>query len=113
MPARMPALPARGPLHLARGTHFFKFLERARPILPQQTAERAIGKQLSAGLATRAIICLVRRVTNPLDLRAATRAGLPVTSMYGHPLAKRGDLFGKFRARFSAQFPGPVAKGFA
>src|SRR5687768_10439996 len=61
----------------------------------EQAGERAVGEDLAAALAARAVVRLAVRVDDALDLRAADRAGLAEAAVHGHALAKRGDLLGE------------------
>src|SRR5260370_24189986 len=70
-----------------------ELLERARPVRPQEPRQTAIGKNLSASLASSTIIRFVVRVANPLNLFSTSWAGLAVASVNGHVLAKRRDIF--------------------
>jgi hypothetical protein len=51
-------------LSIAQLRHFVK---RLGPVCLQQSGERAIGEQLAAGLARRAVVHFVLRVNDPLD----------------------------------------------
>src|ERR1700741_1203781 len=73
----------------------FPILNRPRPVVLEEPGEGAVGEQLAAGLATRAIVRLVLGIDDPLDERAANRAGLTKASMHGHAFAKGRYLFGK------------------
>src|SRR5687767_12714406 len=74
-----------------------------RPVLAKQAREGAIRQQPAACLTIRAVIRLVSRVTNALDLRAAARTWLAVTAVRSHVLPKRSDFFGKAFAGFFTQ----------
>src|SRR6516162_8929787 len=80
-----------------------ELVEGARPVLAQQARERAVGQELAAGLARRAVICFVGCVADPLDLGTAARAGLAVSPVNGHPLAKCCDFFGEPAAGLGAE----------
>src|SRR5260370_20307320 len=73
-----------------------QFLERARPVFAQQARQSAIGQQLSAGLAARAIVRLIVGIADALDLRAAAQAWLLVSAVHGHAFAKRCYFLGEF-----------------
>src|SRR5215207_7700558 len=73
----------------------FQVVEGARPALLEQPRKRAVGEDLTAGLAARAVIRLVLGVHDALHRRAAYGARLAVASMDGHVFPERGDLFGK------------------
>src|SRR5687767_5640259 len=78
----------------------FSFL---RPIFAQQTRKRAIRQQPPACLTTRTIGCLVSRVTNALNLRAAARTRLAVTAVRRHVFAEGSDFFREAFAGFFTQ----------
>src|SRR5271157_1836660 len=77
----------------------FQLLERARPVAFEKARERAVGEELPAGLAVRAVVGLVFGVHDALHRGAAHRARLAVSPMHCHPFAKRGDVLGKPLAR--------------
>ena len=75
-----------------------QFIERARPIGAQQPGKPAIGVHPSPGLALRAVVRFVVRITDTEDFRAAPPARLSVAPMNGHAFAKRRDLLREPRA---------------
>src|SRR5712664_2530672 len=89
------------------GKYLFELVDRARPARLEQARERAVGEDLAAGLAARAVVGLVVRVDDTLDRRAAHRAGFAKSSVHRHDLAKGGDFLRKIRARLLAQPLGP------
>ena len=85
-----------------------ELLERLRPVILEQPRQPAIGEQLAAGLAGRAVVGFVGRVLNALNRRAAHRTRLAVASVRGHAVAKRRDLLGKFLAGLGDQLVAPL-----
>ena len=79
-----------------------ELLQRLRPVAAQQLRERAVGEELAARLAGRAVVRLVLRVDDPLDRRPADGTRLAVAAVHGHPLAERGHLLRESRAAASA-----------
>src|SRR5207247_1584933 len=101
-------------LYIATATlPLLQFLERLRPVASEQLREGAIGQELSAGLASRAVIGFVLRVDDPLNDRAADRAGLAVAAVNGHPLAEGRDFFGKASACLRHELPAPFLERLA
>src|ERR1019366_3623117 len=84
-----------------------QFIERAGPVAAQQPGKPAIGEHPAAGLATRAVVRFVVRVTDAENLRAAPPARFSVAPMNGHAFAKRSDLLREPRARLRRQAPDP------
>src|SRR5215472_13049198 len=80
-----------------------QLLQRPRPVFAKQTAQRAIGQELAAGLAVDAVVGLVGRIADPLDLGAASRARLAITAMNRHALAKCGYFFRELAGSFRAE----------
>src|ERR1035438_8876321 len=80
----------------------FQFLQRARPVLAEQTREAAVRQHLPPFLAARTIVGFVAGIADALDFLAAARARLAVAPMHGHPFAERGHLLRNFW-RASAQ----------
>ena len=68
-----------------------------RPVAVEQARQRAIGEQLAAGLAGRAVVGLVLGVADALHRRAADRARLAVLAVHRHLRAERGHLLGERR----------------
>src|ERR1700690_2624009 len=85
----------------------FQLLKRARPVLMHQPRERAVREQAPAGLTRRAVVGLVARIADALDLRTAAWARLMITAMHRHLRTERSDAFGKAVAGFGAQAIGP------
>src|SRR5258708_8826654 len=81
----------------------FQLFQRARPIVLEQLGQGTIREQLSTGLASRAVVGFVLGVHNPLNRRAANRAGLSEFAVHRHFLSKCGDMLGKFVAGLLAQ----------
>src|SRR5690242_674754 len=80
-------------------THpFLQFLLRFRPVLTQQSTERAVGQKPSAGLALRTIIGFVSRIPDSLHLPAAARARLTIATMDCHLRPKGSYFFREFAA---------------
>ena len=59
-----------------------QFLERAGPIGAQQAGKTAIGEHAAAGLAGRAIVGFVVRVTDAENLRAAPGTRFSIGHLY-------------------------------
>src|SRR5579863_3783219 len=78
--------------HAALVPVLLQFLERARPIVPEEPRKRPVGEQSAASLAGRAVVRLVRRVADTLDGGLADRAGLAVPYVSGHARPERRDL---------------------
>src|SRR5690242_13367572 len=70
----------------------FQLFQRPWPIFSQQTGQAAVGQHLAFGLAASAVVGFVVRVTNPLDLFAASRTRLAVLPMYNHVFAESSHL---------------------
>ena len=98
--------------HVSRQGIFFsallEFVEMGGPIVLEQSRKRAIGEDLSASLATGAIVRLVVGIANPLHRRTAHRTGLPVLSVNGHLRSKRRHALGKAVVAFGAEALGPL-----
>src|SRR5262245_25202955 len=97
----------------ARPPHLLELGQRLRPVALQQRRQPAVGEQLAAALAHRAVVALVVRVADALHGRTADRARLAVAAVHGHALAERGDLVGETVADFLAQPRGPRAQRVA
>ena len=97
-----------GEAHGPRET--LELVDGLRPVLPEQAREGAIGQQLAAGLAARAVVGLVVGVADALDGGAADRARLPVAAVHRHVRAKGGHLLGEVVAVVGAQPGDPVGK---
>jgi hypothetical protein len=93
---------------LAFGSEEFEFVEGTGPVFVEETGEHAVGEELAAGLAHRAVIRFVGGVTDALDFCGAARAGLFVAAMNGHAFAEGGDFFGEFAGGFGAEAISPV-----
>src|SRR5436305_11157402 len=91
----------------AAGSAPRQFVDRLRPILFEQARQRAVGEELTVGLAARTIIGLVVGVADTLDGRAADRARFSEFSVDGHLVAERGDLGREIAGRFRSQTIGP------
>src|SRR5436190_21667629 len=85
-------------------------IERLWPVVLQQSRQAAVGEQLAAGLARRAIVRFVGRVLDSLDRRAAHGTRLSIAAVGGHAFAKRRHLLGKFSARLRDQLVTPLGK---
>src|SRR5215467_14143979 len=72
-----------------------QFIERLRPVRAQQAREATVSKQLASCLAARAVVGLVVRVTDALNLFAAPWTRLAVAAMSSHARAKRRHFFGE------------------
>src|SRR6266849_5039138 len=92
------------------GEEEIEFVEGAGPVFAEEAGEGAVGKELSAGLARRAIVGFVGSVANALDRGVAARAGLFVAAVNGHAFAEGGDLLGEFAGGFGAEAIGPLGK---
>ena len=80
-----------------------ELVEMAGPVVLQKPRQRPIGQDPSARLATRAIVCLVIGITNPLDGCAADGTRLAEPAVDGHFGTKGGDLLGESRPRLLPQ----------
>src|SRR6266545_716797 len=87
------------------------FLEGPRPIVLEQPRQGSVREHTAPRLAGGAVVRLVFRVADPLDGRAAHGAGASVPPVHGHPLAKRGDLFGELETYLGAQPLDPTEQG--
>src|SRR5262252_8605797 len=87
--------------------------EQSRPIFTEQARESAVSKKLSPRLACGAIVSLVGRVANALDLRPAAWAGLFVTAVNGHAFPKCRYILGELASRFGPQRISPLCEGHA
>ncbi len=88
--------------HLS-STPLRQVFQRLGPVCLQQPGERAVGKQLPACLAGRAIVRLVLRVDDPLDRRVAHRAGMTILPVHGHAVTKGGHSLREALAGLRAQ----------
>src|SRR5262249_40694754 len=79
----------------AAAAALLQLLQGSWPIRAQQAGQRAIGEQLSAGLAGGAVVGLVLCVHDALNWRAADGAGLPVAAVDGHVVAECRHLLGE------------------
>ena len=61
-----------------------QFIERARQVGAQQPGKAAISEHPAAGLAARAVVRFVVRITDTENLRAAPAARFSVAPMDGH-----------------------------
>src|SRR5688572_6858863 len=77
------------------GESSVELVDRARPVLLQETGQCTVGEQSSLSLAARAIVRFVARIPNPLNRTRANRTRLPVATVNRHPLAESSDLFRK------------------
>src|SRR5205823_13568884 len=84
--------------------------QRARPILPQQARQRAVGEQAPARLTGGAVIHLTCRIANPLHRRAAHWARLAEPPMHRHSGPESGDLLRKTVACLRLQAADPHAQ---
>ena len=89
----------------------FQLLEALRPVAPEEAREGAVGEKAAAGLAGGAVVRLVLRVNDPLDVGTARGAGLPVLPVDGHLLAEGGDLLRERIARLAPEAIGPLDEG--
>ena len=80
-----------------------QLLDGARPVLPEQPGQRAVGQEFAPGLAAGTIVRLVGRVANALYFGAATRARLAELAVGRHFVAEGGDFPGKCVAAFLAK----------
>src|SRR5579872_3024712 len=98
------ALYLRGPGGAPVRHALLELLERLRPVGLEELRERAVGEELPAGLAPRAVVRLVVAADDPLDRRAARGAGLLVPQMDREALAGGRDaLVREALARLAAQ----------
>ncbi len=79
-----------------------QFIERARPVGAQEPGKAAIGEHPASGLAPRAVVRFVVRITDTENFRAAPGARFSVPSVNGHAFAKRSDLLREPLARLGA-----------
>src|SRR3989442_7225838 len=87
--------------------------ERSWPILLQETRQGAIGEQPPPGLATRAIVRLVRGVSNALHCCPTHGARLAVAAMDRHPFPERRHLLRKRVTGLRLQPLDPLGEGVA
>src|SRR5256885_8923736 len=87
-----------------------QFVDRLRPILFEQARQRAVGEELTVGLAARTIVGLVVGVADTLDGRAADGARFSKFSVHGHFVAEGGDLRREIASRLRSQTIGPFDK---
>jgi len=77
------------------------------PILLQQPGERSIRQHPSTGLAARAVIGLIVRITYALHRRVTDGAWQAGAAVHGHIRAKRRDVLGEGPLGMPAQPLGP------
>src|SRR5262245_16251175 len=80
------------PARSRAGLALLQLLQRLGPVAPKELREGAVGEELAAGLALRAVVRFVVGVDDPLHRRPAVGARLPVTAMDRHPFAEGRDL---------------------
>src|SRR5690606_7626637 len=80
-----------------------QLLHSTWPVLAEQPRQGAVGQRTTAGLTNGTVVRLSLGIDDALHLCAADRAGLPIATVDGHALAKRGDLLGKTVARLRPQ----------
>src|SRR3954462_1108857 len=85
-----------------------QLVDRSRPILFQQSRQRAIGEQLAIGLTTRAVVGLVVGVADPLHRSSTDGTRLPELSVNGHLFAKRSHFRREVISGLLAQSLGPL-----
>src|SRR6185436_15930213 len=85
-----------------------QLLDRPWPVILEQARQRSVRKHASPGLTTRAVVGLVLNVADALHACVADRAGLAVTPMHGHALAKGRHAFRELARGISLQPRGPV-----
>src|SRR5712692_8885413 len=88
----------------------FELVEGTGPVFAEKARERAVGEELSAGLARGAIVGFVGGITDALDFCVAARAGLLVAAVNGHAFTKSGDVLGEFSGGFDTQALGPAGE---
>ena len=86
----------------------FQLFRSARPVLAQQAAQRTVGQQLASGLAVRAVVGLIRRIADALDLRAASRTRLAIAAVDGHLIAECRNFLRKLCACLFAKVFSPL-----
>src|SRR5687768_613066 len=94
--------------NLAPGTTRLELLDRSRPVSLQESRQGAVGQDLAAGLAARAVVGLVVGVPNALHPRSADRARFLISAMHGHLRAECRHLFRKAITRLGAKSIGPL-----
>src|SRR5262245_21538175 len=85
-------------------------LDGARPVLPEQTRERAIRHQSAGSLTPGTVVGLVLRVHDALNGKPARGTRLAIPSVYGHSFAERGHAFGELAMSLATQELDPVLK---
>jgi hypothetical protein len=88
----------------------FEFIKRFRPIFAQQSGQGTVGEKFAPGLAGGAVIGLIGRIADALNLSAAARTRLLVLAMYGHLRAESGYFFWKFCPRILLQDFSPTGE---
>src|SRR5580692_1254379 len=73
----------------------FEFVEGARPVGAEQPRQAAVGEDFAACLAGGTVVGFVVGVSNTLNGRAATRAGLAEAAVDCHFRTECSDAFGK------------------
>src|SRR5713101_7644510 len=103
--------PPCGPAHLTlrrKPAALLHLFERARPVRAEETRERAVGQELAARLALRAVVGLVVGVADALDGGATVGAGLAVAAVDGHLGPEGRDALGEVASRLAAKPHDPV-----
>src|ERR1700675_2445892 len=95
-----------------RGSTPGELVDRARPILLQQSRQGAVREQLPVGLAARAIIRLIVGVPNALYGRTTDRAWLTELAVHSHLFAEGSDFGWKVALRLLAQPVRPLDQRF-
>src|SRR6478752_4282568 len=92
----------------ARSGEGLELVDRLRPVLFEQSRERAIGEELSVSLASRAIVGLVACIPDSLHWTSAGWTGFPIPAVYCHLIVKGSDLCRKLPMRLLAQAVSPL-----
>src|SRR6266545_3475913 len=90
-----------------------QFFQALRPVAFEELREGTVGEELAAGLADGAVIRFILGVDDPLDRRAAVRAGLAVAAVHRHSLAEGGDLLRERLAGLHDEVRTPLLERFA
>src|SRR5262245_884044 len=94
----------------SRRPALLELLERARPVVPQETRQRTVREHPPPCLAARAVVGLVLRVDDALDGRATGRARLSIATVDGHAVAECGHALREAAGRLSSKAVDPVGQ---
>src|SRR5688572_28789080 len=91
-----------------RASRSFEFFDAAWEVGLEQARERAVGQDLAAGLAARAVVRFIRGVADALDARPTDATGLAVLAVDRHLRAERGHFVWKAATDFAPEARGPL-----